>query len=203
MRKKTPLRIPTSISFRHWHPASALLSRTPRLFAEMQRQKQLSEALVQTSPVAIVTTDQRNRVTSWNPAAERLFGYRPEEAVGEDLNGLISDPEMPEMWAEAQQFTDQALAGGGFHAITRRCRRDASLLNVEIFTAPVAARGQGASAQHFLTIYHDLTELKRAEAIIQESERRLADIINFLPDATLVIDARRSASSPGTGPSRR
>jgi PAS domain S-box-containing protein len=37
-------------------------------------------------------------------------------------------------------------------------------------------------------LYHDITELKRAEAAIQESERRLADIINFLPDATLVID---------------
>ena len=134
-----------------------------RLFAEIQRQKQLSEALVQTSPVAIVTTDQRNRVTSWNPAAERLFGYRPEEAVGEDLNGLIIDTEMPELWAEAQKFTDQALAGGGLHAITQRCRRGGSLVNVEIFTAPIAAGDQDAQAQRFLTIYHDLTELKRAE----------------------------------------
>ena len=168
---------------------AAVALENARLFAEIQRQKQLSEALVQTSPVAIVTTDQGNRVTSWNPAAERLFGYRPEEALGEDLNGLIIDPEMPELWAEAQKFTDRALAGGSLHAITQRCRRDGSLVNVEIFTAPIAARDQDAQAQRFLTIYHDLTELKRAEAISQESERRLADIINFLPDATLVVDA--------------
>ncbi len=38
-------------------------------------------------------------------------------------------------------------------------------------------------------MYHDITELMRAKAAIQESERRLADIIDFLPDATLVIDA--------------
>ena len=171
MRRKTPSRIPTSTSSRHWHPASALRSRTRRLFAEIQRQKQLSEALVQTSPVAIVTTDQRNRVTSWNPAAERLFGYRPEEALGEDLNGLIIDPEMPELWVEAQKFTDQALAGGGLHAITQRCRRDGSLVNVELFTAPIAASGQDAQAQRFLTICHDLTELKRAE---EELHREIA-----------------------------
>jgi PAS domain S-box-containing protein len=158
------------------------------LFEEVQRQRQLSEALVQTSPVAIVTTDQRNRVTSWNPAAERLFGYWPEEALGKDLDGLISDPEMPELWAEAQRFTEQALAGDSFHAITRRSRRDGSLVDVEVFFAPVAATEQERQTQRFLTIYHDLTELKRAEAAIQVSERRLADIIDFLPDATLVID---------------
>ena len=37
-------------------------------------------------------------------------------------------------------------------------------------------------------MYHDITELKRAENAILESERRLADIIDFLPDATMVID---------------
>ena len=110
-------------------------------------------------------------MTSWNPAAERLFGYRPEEALGEDLNGLIIDPEMPELWAEAQKFTDRALAGGSLHAITQRCRRDGSLVNVEIFTAPIAARDQDAQAQRFLTIYHDLTELKRAE---EELHREIA-----------------------------
>ena len=97
MRTRTPSPIPTSISSRRWHPSIGVAVQNARLFAEIQRQKQLSEALVQTSPVAIVTSDQRNRVTSWNPAAERLFGYRAEEAVGESLDGLITDPEMPEL----------------------------------------------------------------------------------------------------------
>ncbi len=150
-----------------------------RLFAEIQHQRQLSEALVQTSPVAIVTCDERNCVTSLNPAAERLFGYRAEEAVGKDLNELITDPALPELRAEAQQFSAQALSGGSLHAITKRCRSDGSLVDVEIFSAPVAASGEESGTpsrdardlRRFLTIYHDLSELKRAE---EELRREIA-----------------------------
>ena len=58
-------------------------------------------------------------------------------------------------------------------------------MDVELFAVPVSSEENRVGT---FAIYHDITELKRAEAAIQESERRLADIINFLPDATLVID---------------
>ena len=70
-------------------------------------------------------------------------------------------------------------------AITRRTRKDGSLVDVEL--SGVSLKGDGQEAG-IIAIYHDISEIKRAEAAILESERRLADIINFLPDATLVID---------------
>ncbi len=54
---------------------SVLAIHNARLFREIQRQKQYSEALVETSPVAIVTLDLSFAVVGWNPGAERLFGY--------------------------------------------------------------------------------------------------------------------------------
>ena len=157
-----------------------------RLFTEMQEQKQRFEMLVQSSPVAIVTTDQDGRVASWNPAAESLFGFAAEEALGRELDALISDPSIPEYYEEARQLTQAARTGTGFHVITRRCRQDRSLVDVEIFSTSLVAREQ---TPYVITIYHDLSELKRAEDAIIESQRRLTDIVNFLPDATLVIDA--------------
>ncbi len=157
-----------------------------RMFTEMQGQKQLFETLVQSSPVAIVTTDQDGRVASWNPAAETLFGFTCQAALGQELDTLISDPSMPEYYEEAYSLTQAARSGIGFHVITRRCRQDRSLVDVEIFSTPLIAAGQ---SPYILTIYHDLSELKRAEDAIIESQRRLTDIINFLPDATLVINA--------------
>jgi PAS domain-containing protein len=47
------------------------------------------ESVVQMSPTAILTTDLEANVTSWNPAAEELFGYSKEEAVGQNIDELV------------------------------------------------------------------------------------------------------------------
>jgi len=164
---------------------AAIAVRNARLFAELRAQKQFSEAVVQTAPVAIVTVDRDARVVSWNPAAEQLFGYAQELALGTDLDELVADRNHPDMWAEARRYSQQVLAGGSLRTFGRRRRRDGSLVDLEICAEPLSTEMQ---EQGYMIIYHDLTELKRAEAATLESERRLADIINFLPDAALVID---------------
>src|SRR4029453_9714365 len=55
----------------------------------IQRQRRYYEALVQRSPSAIVLMDPGGIVTSWNPAAERLFDYAAEEAIGRHIDDLI------------------------------------------------------------------------------------------------------------------
>ena len=57
--------------------------------AELDRQKQYFESLVEISPVAIVVMDADERVTGWNPAAAELFGYSPEEAIGRLIDDLV------------------------------------------------------------------------------------------------------------------
>ena len=153
-----------------------------RLFAEIERQKKFSEALIQTSPVAIVILDQENQVTSWNPAAERLFGYSQAEAMGQLIMDLVTDDEMR---LESLDFSRRMAQGDVVHSITRRRSKDGKEVDVELLAVPVIFEENRAGT---FALYHDITELKRAEAAIQESERRLADIIDFLPDATLVID---------------
>ena len=161
---------------------AAIAIENARLFSEVERQKQYSEAIVRNSPVAIVTTDRRGWVTSWNPAAERLFGYTQAQVVGSELDVLVTTPDRRE---EARRITQELVSGKGVHQVTQRCRQDGALVDVEVLTVPAQV---GAENGRYISIYHDLTELIRAERAIQESERRLADIISFLPDPTLVID---------------
>ena len=54
-----------------------------------RKQKQYFESLVEISPVAVVTMDRDQTVSGWNPAAARLFGYTPEEAIGRTIDSLI------------------------------------------------------------------------------------------------------------------
>jgi PAS domain S-box-containing protein len=161
---------------------AAIAIENARLFTEAESQKRYSESLVQNSPVAIVTADQDASVTSWNPAAEELFGYSEAEVLGSNLDALIATPELRE---EAQALSQQAVAGKDVKAVTHRRHRDGTLVDVEVLAVPVNAGDPDAG---YLAIYHDISELKRAAQAIRESERRLADIISFLPDATMVID---------------
>jgi PAS domain S-box-containing protein len=149
---------------------------------EAQREKQYSEALIRNSPVAIVATDPAANVVTWNPAAEQLFGYTQPQALGRNLDALVTTPDLLQ---EAIGLTEKSRRGGRGHIVTQRLRRDDTLVDVEVLAVPVDVDDRDAG---LIAIYHDLGELKRAEQALQESQRQLADIIDFMPDAVLVID---------------
>jgi PAS domain S-box-containing protein len=163
---------------------AAIAIQNARLFEETQRQKQYSEGLVLNSPVAIVTTDLEARVVSWNPAAERLFGYWAEEAIGRNIDELIATNDMRE---EAVDYTQQVWSEGRVNAVTRRSRKDGSLVDVELLALPVTVEGVNAG---LIAIYHDITELKRAEqAMLQQKEYLEAVMLNT-PVAIVTTDMR-------------
>ncbi|HEY2311103.1 MAG TPA: GAF domain-containing protein, partial [Gaiellaceae bacterium] len=132
-----------------------------RLFAEVDRQKQYFESLVEISPAAIVVMDADERVTGWNPAAAALFGYTSSEATGRIIDELVVPDEFR---GESRDVTKQALEDVRTHRITRRSRKDGELLDVEMELVPLRFDGEHVG---FYAIYHDITELQRAR---QEAE---------------------------------
>jgi PAS domain S-box-containing protein len=135
---------------------SVLAIQNARLFVEIQRQKQYSDVLVQSSPVAIATMDLQGMVVGWNPAAERLFGYTSAEAVGRSMEELVSTPEIRD---EVRGNVERTLAGEWIRDITRRVRNDGALIDVEISSVPVIVEGARVG---MIAIYHDITELLQA-----------------------------------------
>ncbi len=152
---------------------------------EAQLEKLYSEAVIENSPVAIVTTDPAVNVVTWNPAAERLFGFTAEDVSGQNLDDLVAANAAIHAEGVAFGRTVTAQEPASVHAITQRTRRDGTLVDVELWVVPVIVGGEGVAV---LALYHDLTEIKRVEAALQESHRQLANIIDFMPDAVLVID---------------
>ena len=135
---------------------SVLAIHNAGLFREIQRQKQYSEALVETSPVAIATMDLDSKVVGWNPGAERLFGYTPAEALGRHMEDLVAPPEARE---EVHANIRRTLEGEWIRAIARRARKDGTLVDVELSSMPVVVDGAKVG---MIGIYHDITELLRA-----------------------------------------
>src|SRR5215216_1222480 len=106
---------------------------------ELRRQKEYFESLVLNSPVAIAIMDLDEKVVSWNPAAERLFGYSQAQAVGRSIDDLVA--ETPQMYAEVLEYTRQVASDSRVAVVTRRSRKDGTLVDVELLAVPVTVGG--------------------------------------------------------------
>ena len=140
--------------------------------AELNRQRSYYAALVDVSPVAVVTMDREERVTAWNPAATTLFGFEPDEAIGRSIDDLILRSD--ELRAEGHDLAREAVTSGRVSRIGRRMRQDGSVLDVEVLMVPLDVDGEQLG---FYAIYHDITELQAA--------RREADGANQAKSAFL------------------
>jgi PAS domain S-box-containing protein len=143
---------------------------------EPERQSRYFESLLEISPVAIVTTDLDVNVTSWNPAAESLFGYSSEEAVGRKIDDLIATSD--ELHNQAEAFKEETLRTGGFNAITRRTRKDGTLVDVELLAVTVEVDGKPVG---YYALYHDISELQR-------QKRYYESLLETSPSAVIIVD---------------
>jgi PAS domain S-box-containing protein len=125
--------------------------------AELSRQKAYYQELLELSPVAIVTLDMEERVLSWNPAAEKLFGFEQGEAVGRALDDLLFPTQA--LRRESRAVRRQADEHGLAHVIARRRRKEGTLVDVEILMVPLVVDGKRTG---YLVLYHDISELLRA-----------------------------------------
>jgi PAS domain S-box-containing protein len=147
-------------------------------------------AIVQFSQDAIVSANVRGEIVTWNPAAERLFGYTAEQAIGQPI--FVISP--PECHAEARQFLESVRRGEPvLNRETLRLRRDGVRIPVAITVSPLAdSTGEifGSSAT-----LRDLAPLRRAEAARRETEERYEFLFRTMKQGVINFDAERRVIS--------
>jgi PAS domain S-box-containing protein len=136
-----------------------------RLVSTTSRQRQYVETLLRVSPVAIIALDPEARVRSWNAAAERLFGWNTDEAMGRSIDDLVTNDEVRE---EALAITRRLTEGADVQLVTRRARRDGALIDVQVFAGPVMVDGKLVGA---LVIYADVAEMQQARTAAERADR--------------------------------
>ena len=133
-------------------------------------------AIVASSDDAIISKTLEGRVTSWNAAATRLFGYEADEMVGQPILKLIP----PELHQEEVHILEQLKRGQRIdHYDTIRVAKDGRRVNVSLTVSPLRDRAGnivGASK-----IARDVTERKQSEAL----QRTLVDELNHRVKNTL------------------
>jgi PAS domain S-box-containing protein len=123
-------------------------------------------SIIESSDDVIVSKTLEGVIMSWNPAAERLFGYSAAEAIGQNIRLIIPH----DRWGEEDEVLARIGRGEKVdHFETIRRAKDGQLLNISLTVSPVKDRSGkivGASK-----VARDITDRKRAEA---ELERLLA-----------------------------
>ncbi len=134
---------------------------------------------------ALVQTDLEALVTSWNPGAERLFGYTSSEMVGSPFSLLLT-PEDRAAGVAEQEYAH--VRGGGHNEDARWLqRKDHTRFWGRWFTEPV--RDEAGQIRGVAKVLRDETERMRSEEEIRSSERQFYAVANLVPDLVWKNDA--------------
>jgi PAS domain S-box-containing protein len=176
-----------------------------RLEREIEERRSYLESVLANAPDAIVTMDAHHHILEWNPGAERLFGYAREEAVGRNIDELVTGTDA-DVIGEATDFTRRIISGENIPPTeTIRYRKGGSPVDVIVSGSPIF---MGDEVGGVIAVYTDITERKRTEEVLRRHERLAAvgqlaggiahDFNNLL--TTIMLYAQMSLSKPDLPP---
>jgi len=136
------------------------------------QRKTMLAAIIDSSEDAIISKDLNGIITSWNKSAERIFGYREEEVIGEHISILIP----PDRLGEEDMIISNLRAGRRIdHFETIRHTKSGRQLQVSLTVSPIRdANGNVVGASK---IARDITSQKEAEELIRKYVKQL-EVLN-------------------------
>jgi two-component system cell cycle sensor histidine kinase/response regulator CckA len=137
-----------------------------KLADEARRQAaEALEAVIQASPLAIFALDLEARVKSWNPAAERIFGWTAEEVLDRRMP-LLREPD-PEVFRARIERGKRGEMMNGLEVT--QPRKDGTPVDLAIWTALL--RDESGAPSGFMTVAADISERKQLEAQLRQSQK--------------------------------
>ena len=158
------------------------ISERKRIEEALRQSIDTLRALIEACPLTIMALDPQGRVTLWNRAAERVFGWSEAEVLGRP------NPMVPEDKKEEHRFLrERALKGVATTGVEiRRRKKDGSPIDLSVSTAPLRdARGGICGG---MSVLEDITQRKRSEEALRQTSETLRAVIQATPLATWAID---------------
>src|SRR6266536_1091351 len=141
-------------------------------------------AIIDASPVAIVELDRSGRVQLWNPAAERIYGWRPEEVLGRPHPASLESG-----WPAIQPTATRGLGQPAARVELRQHRSDGTPIEVELSTAPLQTPSGDPAGM--IGVAADITDRKRLAE--QLRHQALHDPLTDLANRALFHDRLENA----------
>lgn len=170
---------------RAWQRQGAAVAALQQAYRVLETEKQLNQTIVRSSPLAIYTRDREGLVTAWNPAAEKLFGWREREVLGRPLPSLPVGRER-----ESLELRERVLRGETLLDLeVERLRSDGTSCDLNTTMAPL--RDGSGAITGYLALAADVTARKEAERQVEFLAYR--DVLTGLPNRLLLQDRLRQS----------
>jgi PAS domain S-box-containing protein len=158
---------------------------------ELRSSEERQRAAIQGSPVGIVEIDVDGDVITWNPAAQEIFGWAPEEVHGRPVPFIPDDKQ--EEFAELYARSRSGEVIENFETV--RLRKDGARIDVSIFAAPI--RDSSGAVVSYMGLYTDITERKRREVELQRERDFLDTVADAIPSLLVVVDTEAEIVEEG------
>ncbi|WP_239022798.1 PAS domain-containing sensor histidine kinase [Pontibacter mangrovi] len=145
------------------------------------------KAIIETAVDGIITIDSHGIMESANPAAAKIFGYSPEEMIGRNVSMLMPEPDhsLHDSYIDRYMSTGVGqIIGKGREVLGKK--KTGKLFPFFLSIAEVKLEEKTI----FTGIVHDITDLKKTEEALRESESRINSIIQTAVDGIITIDTR-------------
>jgi PAS domain S-box-containing protein len=143
------------------------LFKTMRSDEQLERVLEQYQAIVQSSDDAIIGKSLEGDITSWNPGAEKLYGFSAEDMIGRSITTIIPEEKKDEFW-EIMEIIK--MGEGVDHLETKRLRKDGKEIDVSLTISPI--RDNSGKIIGASKIARDISQSK-------ELERRKDDFISM------------------------
>ncbi len=145
--------------------AGTIAIENARLHSEARQSLNFFRSIIEDTAIAILVQDPERRIIKWNKGAEKLFGFTEREVLGQSVKKLI-----PEGMTSTMDLTGEKVfrQGTPYTFETDRLRKDGTLVPVSITISPV--KNENGKVIAASTMYKDLSEYKRAEALEKSKE---------------------------------
>jgi len=140
-------------------------------------------AIVESTSDAIFSETKDGIITSWNPAAERMFGYTEQESIGRSIT-MLSPPDRLNENAKILANAARGEAIADFETI--RLRKNGQQFPASITITPL--RSSDGSIVGASKIVRDITERKQAAAQLQEAQAQFKVVVDSLDEGLIIFD---------------
>ena len=166
--------------------------RTDTVLEELREAEERTRSVVDHVIDGIITIDERGTITTFNRAAERIFGYTVREVIGQNVKMLMPNPYRAghDGYIESYLRTGKAkIIGIGREVVGRR--KDGVNFPMELAIGEFRLRDQ----RYFTGIVRDITERKQAEEEVRRAEERMRSVVDHVLDGIITIDEQGDIQS--------
>lgn len=141
-------------------------------------------AISSTAVDAILVMDNEGKISYWNPAAEKMFGYASNEAIGSELHLLLAPCRYHDAYKKGFSMFKKSGKGPAIGNISEflAIRKDGTEFPIEVSTSAIQIKNNWQS----VGIVRDITDRKRAEHALQESEQKYRTLFEESKDVVYI-----------------